>query len=327
MGSIADNLGGARAFTNFLSIAALERSHILRILKLIEAFVQIENRPVKKVPLLRGRTVANLFFEPSTRTRTAFTMAATRLSADVLNIDVQNLALNKGESLLDTLATIENMRCDLFVVRHGLSGAAEFIASHTPPEVSIVNAGDGCHEHPTQALVDMYTISRRLPEWSKLSVALIGDIAHSRVARSDMLALSLLGVRDVRAIAPDTLIPKGVEKMGVKVFRDIKEGLRDVDVVIALRLQTERMSGNFLPSPEEYFNSYGVTKQALRHAKPGAIVMHPGPINRGVEISSEVADGPQAVILEQVRYGIAVRMAVMSLCMGALPADMTGPAA
>lgn len=311
-------------FTKFLSIAALKKDHILEILRLIDAFVQIENRAIKKVPLLRGRTVANLFFEPSTRTRTAFTLAATRLSADVLNVDTQSLALNKGESLLDTLATLENMSCDLFVVRHSLSGAAQFIASHMPPHISVINAGDGCHEHPTQALVDMYTISRHLPEWKSISVALIGDVAHSRVARSDILALSRLGVSDIRVVAPATLVPYGIENFGVKVYHNMEQGLRNVDVVVALRLQTERMTGNFLPNADEYFSMYGVTRKTLGYAKPNAIVMHPGPINRGVEISSEVADSKQAVILEQVRYGIAVRMAVMSLSLGAEPIDIEG---
>ena len=233
------NITGAHnPFCHFLSIAALQRDHILKALYLIDAFAQIESRPIKKIPLLRGRTVANLFFEPSTRTRTAFTLAATRLSADVLNIDVQTLALHKGESLLDTLATLESMRCDLFVVRHALSGAAEFIASRLPAHVALIDAGDGCHEHPTQALVDMYTISKHKPDWSRLSVALVGDIAHSRVASSNILALNCLGVPDIRVIGPATLVPPEIERRGVRVYHRLADGMRDVDVFKALRLQT-----------------------------------------------------------------------------------------
>jgi aspartate carbamoyltransferase catalytic subunit len=258
----------------------------------------------------------NLFFEASTRTLTTFELAAKRLSADVLKINVSTSATTKGESLLDMLRNLEAMHCDMFIVRHGESGAAHFIASHVAPHISVINAGDGRHAHPTQALLDMFTIRRHKGEFAPLTVAIVGDIMHSRVARSQIHALTTLGVDEVRVVGPKTLIPKAVENLGVHVYHDMEYGLEDADVVIMLRLQKERMQGALLPSEHEYYQRYGLTKDKLAAAKPDAIVMHPGPINRGVEIQSEVADSAQSVILEQVSNGVAVRMAVMSMVLG-----------
>jgi aspartate carbamoyltransferase catalytic subunit len=301
---------------HFLSIEGLPRALLLDLLAAAESFAGVGDRPVKKVPLLRGKTIANLFFEPSTRTRTTFELAAKRLSADVLNISIETSSARKGESLLDTLRNLEAMHCDMFVVRHPHSGAAHFIASHVAPHVRVVNAGDGQHAHPTQALLDIFTIRRLKPDFSSLIIAIVGDIAHSRVARSDIHALNILSVAEVRVVGPRTLIPLGIEALGVRVFHDLKAGLRDVDVVIMLRVQHERMQGALLPSAHEYFRMYGLTEDKLELAKPDVIVMHPGPINRGVEIDSAVADGPHSVILQQVSHGIAVRMAVMAMVMG-----------
>ncbi|RMG35227.1 MAG: aspartate carbamoyltransferase catalytic subunit [Gammaproteobacteria bacterium] len=299
---------------HFLTIEGLGRDLLTRILDTAESFAALPGRPVKKVPALRGRVITNLFFETSTRTRTTFELAAKRLSADVLNFNVSTSATAKGETLLDTLRNIEAMHSEMFIVRHSQSGAAHFIARHAAPGVSVINAGDGRHAHPTQAMLDMFTIRRHKGDFAPLRVAIVGDILHSRVARSQILALNTLGVTEVRVIGPRTLIPTEARALGVHIFHDLDEGLRDVDVVIMLRLQKERMDGALLPSEEEYFRLYGLTNERLENAKPDAIVMHPGPINRGVEMDSEVADGPRSVILRQVSYGIAVRMAVMSLC-------------
>jgi len=301
---------------HFLSVEGLSRQILTDILDTAESFSSIGSQSVKKVPLLRGKTIANLFFEASTRTRTTFELAAKRLSADVLNISISTSATVKGESLLDMLQNLEAMHCDMFVVRHGESGAAHCIASHVAPHVSVINAGDGCHAHPTQAMLDMFTIRQHKGNFGDLRVAIVGDIKHSRVARSQIHALTTLGVTEVRVIAPKTLVPREVQSLGVHVFHDLEQGLRDVDVVIMLRLQNERMKGAFLPSAHEYYQLYGLTSEKLGLAKPDAIVMHPGPINRGVEIDSLVADGPQSVILDQVTNGIAVRMAVMSMTLG-----------
>lgn len=300
---------------HFLTTEGLPRPLLERILDTAESFSGVIGKSVKKVPLLRGRTVINLFFESSTRTRTTFELAAKRLSADVLNINVATSATSKGESLLDMLHNLEAMQSDMFVVRHADSGAAHFIASHVAPGVHVINAGDGSHAHPTQAMLDMYTIRRHKGELEPLRVAIVGDILHSRVARSQIHALNGLGAGEVRVVAPRTLLPKDVENLGVHVHHDIRSGLRDVDVVITLRLQKERMHGALLPSEQEYYRMYGISREHLALAKPDAIVMHPGPINRGVEIESAVADGPQSVILNQVTNGIAVRMAVMSMCL------------
>ncbi len=301
---------------HFLSVEGLNRQILTDILDTAESFSSIGSQQVKKVPLLRGKTIANLFFEASTRTRTTFELAAKRLSADVLNISISTSATVKGESLLDMLRNLESMHCDMFVVRHGESGAAHFIATHVAPHVSVINAGDGCHAHPTQAMLDMFTIRQHKGGFADLRVAIVGDIKHSRVARSQIHALTTLGVTEVRVIAPKTLVPREVQSLGVHVFHDMEQGLRDVDVVIMLRLQNERMKGAYLPSAHEYYQLYGLTTEKLGYAKPDAIVMHPGPINRGVEIDSLVADGPQSVILDQVTNGIAVRMAVMSMTLG-----------
>ena len=291
---------------HFLSVEHLPRSLLEDILDTAASFVDVGGRAIKKVPLLRGKTVVNLFFESSTRTRSTFELAAKRLSADVLNLDIAKSATSKGETLLDTLR-------NLFVVRHQDSGAPFFIANEVTPRVAVINAGDGRHAHPTQAMLDMYTIRHYKGGFAGLRVAIVGDILHSRVARSQIHALNILGAEEVRLIGPRTLLPTDVEQLGVTVFTDMAQGLKDVDVVIMLRLQKERMDSALLPSEGEFFRLYGLNNEKLRHARPDAIVMHPGPINRGVEIASEVADGPRSVILNQVTFGIAVRMAVMSM--------------
>ena len=298
---------------HLLTLEGLSRDMIHQILDNAASFLNVSNREIKKVPLLRGRSVFNLFFEDSTRTRTTFEIAATRLSADVVNLNISTSSTSKGESLLDTIDNLQAMAADVFVVRHSQSGAAHLIAQHVGDHVHVVNAGDGRHAHPTQGLLDMYTIRHFKKDFTKLSVAIVGDITHSRVARSDIHALTTLGVPDVRVVGPLTLLPGGLEQMGVSLHTDMRTALKYVDVVIMLRLQNERMRGALLPSPQEYFSRYGLTREKLALAKPDAIVMHPGPMNRGVEIESAVADGPQSVILQQVTFGIAVRMAVMSM--------------
>ncbi|MDM1696804.1 aspartate carbamoyltransferase catalytic subunit [Thiopseudomonas alkaliphila] len=300
---------------HFLSLDGLPKEMLTEILDTADSFLEVGARAVKKVPLLRGMTVCNVFFENSTRTRTTFELAAKRLSADVLTLNVSTSSTSKGETLTDTLRNLEAMAADMFVVRHADSGAAHFIAEHVSPNVAIINGGDGRHAHPTQGMLDMLTIRRHKGDFSNLSVAIVGDILHSRVARSDMLALKTLGCPDIRVIAPKTLLPVGLEQYGVSVYHDIEQGLKDVDVIIMLRLQRERMQGGLLPSHGEFFRLYGLTEQRLALAKPDAIVMHPGPINRGVEIESAVADSAQSLILNQVTYGIAIRMAVLSMAM------------
>jgi aspartate carbamoyltransferase catalytic subunit len=289
---------------------------LTHILDTAGTFLSVNDREVKKVPLLRGKSVFNLFFENSTRTRTTFEIAAKRLSADVINLDIARSSAAKGESLLDTIANLSAMHADMFVVRHGESGAPYLIAQHCAPHVHVVNAGDGRHAHPTQGLLDMYTIRHFKSDFTKLTVAIVGDIVHSRVARSDIHALTTLGVPEIRAVGPKTLVPGDLREMGVRVCHDMVEGIRGADVIIMLRLQHERMSGAMLPSAGEFFKNYGLTPEKLALAAPDAIVMHPGPINRGVEIHSAVADGTQSVILPQVTFGIAVRMAVMSIIAG-----------
>jgi aspartate carbamoyltransferase catalytic subunit len=300
---------------HFITIEGLSRELLTEILDTAESFVGITDQQIKKVPLLRGKTIVNLFFENSTRTRTTFELAAKRLSADVLSMSISTSSTSKGESLLDTIRNLEAMFVDMFVVRHGISGAAHFIASHTAPHISVINAGDGQHAHPTQAMLDMFTIRQIKKSFIGLRVAIIGDILHSRVARSEIQALNILGVEEVRVIAPKTLLPAHVHTLGVSVCHDLTEGLKDIDVIIMLRLQKERMTSALLPSESEYFKCFGLTEKKLKIAKPDAIVMHPGPINRGVEIESHVADGKQSVILKQVSNGIAVRMAIMSMAM------------
>jgi len=298
---------------HLLSTEGLSAEMIRRILDTADQFVSVSERDVKKVPLLRGKSVFNVFFEGSTRTRTTFEIAAKRLSADVINLNVAVSSTSKGETLLDTVYNLQAMDADMFVVRHSQSGAPHLIARHVKPGVAVINAGDGRHAHPTQGLLDMYTIRHYKKDFSGLTVAIVGDVLHSRVARSQIHALKTLGVPDLRVIGPRTLIPAEVERLGVRVFHDMAQGIKGCDVVVMLRLQNERMNGTLLPSASEFFKCYGLTAEKLSGAKRDAIVMHPGPMNRGVEIDSSVADGPQSVIMPQVTFGIAVRMAVMSM--------------
>ena len=293
-----------------LGIDGLSAGEITGLLDLSEEFVDLNRQIEKKRTTLRGRTQINLFFESSTRTQSSFELAGKRLGADVMNMSIAQSAVRKGETLLDTAATLNAMHPDLIVVRHQASGAVELLAQKV--QCSVINAGDGAHEHPTQALLDALTIRRNKGEIGKLTVAICGDILHSRVARSNIVLLNTLGAR-VRVVAPTTLLPAGIERMGVEVFRDMRAGLKDADIVMMLRLQRERMNGSLIPSTKEYFHYYGLDTAKLRYAKPDALVMHPGPMNRGLEIDGEVADGPRSVVLRQVANGVAARMAVLSL--------------
>ncbi|MBM3392649.1 MAG: aspartate carbamoyltransferase catalytic subunit [Betaproteobacteria bacterium] len=305
---------------HLLTIEGLPREILTAILDTAAPFTEVAEREVKKLPLLRGKSVFNLFFENSTRTRTTFEIAAKRLSADVINLNISTSSTAKGETLLDTVDNLCAMQADMFVVRHASSGAPFLMARHLAAmgldHIHVINAGDGRHAHPTQGLLDMYTIRHYKKDFTRLAVAIVGDLLHSRVARSQIQALATLGVPEIRVIGPKTLMPTDIDRMGVRVFHDMRAGLRDVDVVMMLRLQNERMQGALLPSPQEFFKYYGLTAEKLACARPDAIVMHPGPMNRGVEIDSAVADGPNAVILPQVTFGIAVRMAVMSMLAG-----------
>ena len=303
---------------HLLTLEGLPKEHILNILDTASQFVAVNesDREIKKVPLLRGKNVFNLFFENSTRTRTTFEIAAKRLSADVINLDIQTSSTAKGETVLDTIDNLVAMQADIFTVRHSRSGAAAEIAAHVPKHVHIINAGDGTNQHPTQGLLDMYTMRHYKQDFTKIKVAIIGDIVHSRVAKSNIAALKTLGCQDIRAIGPESLLPKDLNVMGVKIYNNIEEGLKGVDVVMTLRIQKERMEAHQIPQGDEFFRQWGLTKERLQLAKPDAIVMHPGPMNREVEIASDVADGQQAVILKQVTFGIAVRMAVMSIVAG-----------
>ncbi len=317
-------LGAHGELQHLISLEGLPREIISAILDTAEPFAEVAEREVKKVPLLRGKSVFNLFFENSTRTRTTFEIAAKRLSADVINLNINTSSASKGESLLDTVDNLAAMQADMFVVRHASSGAPFLIAQHLAAtgqnHIRVINAGDGRHAHPTQGLLDMYTIRHYKKDFTRLTVAVVGDLLHSRVARSQIHALQALGVPEIRVIGPRTLLPAGVAGMSergrLRVFHDMREGLKGVDVVMMLRLQNERMAGALLPSPQEYFKYYGLTPEKLALAKPDAIVMHPGPMNRGIEIDSAVADGSHSVILPQVTFGIAVRMAVMSMLAG-----------
>ena len=302
---------------HFLSIDGLNPKLLTELLDTAESFRSAAESGVRKLPLLRGKTVVNLFFEPSTRTRTTFELAARRLSADVINIDVSTSSTSKGETLLDTLRTLEAMQVDLFVVRHHQSGAAHFFAQHCPPGVSVLNAGDGSHAHPTQAMLDLFTIRRHRPDFENLKIVIVGDIKNSRVARSQIHAFNLLRVAEIRIVAPPTLLPVAVQSMGVHVYAELDTALAGADVIIMLRVQRERMKGAFLPSRKEYYQRFGLTPERLLMANSECLVMHPGPMNRGVEIESSVADGPNSVILEQVTNGIAVRMAIMVSTLGA----------
>ncbi|WP_409524088.1 aspartate carbamoyltransferase catalytic subunit [Nitrincola sp. MINF-07-Sa-05] len=307
---------------HFLTVEGLSRELLTEILDTADSFVDMSAQQVKKVPLLRGKTVVNLFFEASTRTLSTFELAAKRLSADVLNLNISTSSTSKGETLKDTLMTLRAMHSDMFVVRHSSSGAAHFIAQHVTPDVAVINAGDGRHAHPTQAMLDMLTIRQHKGDFANLKIAIVGDILHSRVARSQIHALKILGAGEIRVIAPKTLLPSHIEAMGVKVFQEMSAGLRDVDVVMMLRLQKERMQTALLPSEAEFYKLYGLTNDKLAYAKADAVVMHPGPINRGVEIESAVADGPRSLIMNQVTNGIAVRMAVMSMAMSGQLTDI-----
>jgi aspartate carbamoyltransferase catalytic subunit len=306
--------------THLLTLEGLPPEVIVRILDTAVPFASIAERDVKKVPLLRGRSVFNLFFENSTRTRTTFEIAAKRLSADVINLNIGFSSTSKGETLLDTVDNLVAMNADMFVVRHSQSGAPHLIAGHLNrtgrSHVHVVNAGDGRHAHPTQGLLDLFTIRHYKKDFRELTVGIVGDVLHSRVARSLIHGLTTLGTPEVRAIGPKTLLPTALQALGVKVHHDMRAGLTGCDVVVMLRLQNERMKGALLPSVGEYFKHYGLTSEKLALAKPDAIVMHPGPMNRGVEIDSAVADGDRSVILPQVTFGIAVRMAVMSILAG-----------
>ena len=301
---------------HLLSLEGLPAEILRQILDAAESFVGVTQREVKKVPLLRGKSVFNIFFENSTRTRTTFEIAAKRLSADVINLAIAQSSTSKGESVLDTVANLAAMQADMLVVRHAASGAPYLIAKHVGPDIHVINAGDGRHQHPTQGLLDMFTIRHYKKDFTHLRVAIIGDILHSRVARSQIHALTTLGCPEIRVISPRTLIPADIESLGVHVYHDLREGLKDVDVVSTLRLQNERMKGALLASGQEFYKYYGITADKLALAKPDAIVLHPGPMNRGVEIDSGVADGRQSVILPQVSFGIAIRMAVMSIVAG-----------
>lgn len=300
---------------HFIGVEGLTRSQLEGIIDKAMGYFDEDGKLIN-TDELSGKTVMNLFFENSTRTRTTFEAAQKRLGANVLNLDIARSSTNKGETLRDTLWNLEAMSADMFVVRHSASGAAHYMAAEVTPNVAIINAGDGWHAHPTQAMLDMLTIYREADKpFDELSVAIVGDIKHSRVARSDISALTTLGVRDIRVIAPKTLLPKGIERYGVLVFDDIDKGVADVDVIIGLRIQNERIGSPLLPSTSEYFKMYGITEARVALAKPNALVMHPGPMNRGIEIASSVADGSQSVILKQVNNGIAVRMAVLALAM------------
>lgn len=295
---------------HFLGIEGLTKDELLFLLSTAESFREISEREVKKVPTLRGKTIINLFYEPSTRTRTSFEIAAKRLSADAINITAAASSVAKGETLLDTARNLVAMRPAALVVRHPCSGAPHLLARLV--ECPVINAGDGMHEHPTQALLDMLTIREHKGEIAGLTVAIVGDLLHSRVARSNILALTTLGAR-VRLVGPPTLLPPEFRLWGVEVYCDLRRGLAGADVVMALRLQRERQARNFLPSIEEYARHFCITPDALAAAKDDVLIMHPGPMNRGVEIDSQVADGPYSVILEQVTNGVAVRMALLYL--------------
>ena len=298
---------------DLLGLEDLTREEIKMILDTTESFKEISTREIKKVPALRGKTIANLFFESSTRTRISFELAEKRLSADVVNFSASTSSLSKGETLIDTARNIEAMKIDCVVIRHSSSGASYMLSKKL--NAAVINAGDGIHEHPTQALLDMFTIREKKGGLEGLKVTIVGDIRHSRVARSNIWGMRKMGM-DVRICGPKTLLPVDIEKTGVKVFYDIEHAIKHVDVIMALRIQKERQGQSYFPSIREYSKLYGITGERLKYAKEDVLIMHPGPINRGVEIMPEVADGPYSVILEQVTNGLAVRMAVLYLVMG-----------
>ena len=305
---------------HFLTVEGQSRNQLLSILDTAKHFATSDPEIKKKnATLLSDHTVVNLFFEDSTRTRTTFEIAGKRLGASVINLNTARLSTKKGETILDTVRTLEAMETDIFVVRDSASGTAHLIARHVPSHVHIINAGDGRHAHPTQAMLDMFTIRESKGDFSNLRFAIVGDILHSRVARSQIAALQILGAREIRVIAPATLLPTEIERLGVSAYTNLDEGIVDVDVVMMLRLQLERMEGQLIPSSQEYFRCYGLTQERLNRAAPDAVVMHPGPMNRGLEIASEVADSERSLILSQVKNGIAVRMAIMAELVGLRP--------
>ena len=314
--NIASKSTFALSRRHLLGIEALTADEIIGLLDLAEEFVELNRQIEKKRTSLRGRTQINLFFENSTRTQSSFELAGKRLGADVMNMSVSSSSMNKGETLIDTAITLNAMHPDIIVVRHQHSGAVELLSRKV--DCSVVNAGDGAHEHPTQALLDALTIRRNKGRLDRLTVAICGDVLHSRVARSNIILLNKMGAR-VRVVGPSTLLPPAVDRLGVEVFHDMRAGLADADIVMMLRLQRERMNGSFIPSTQEYFAYYGLDSKKLAFARPGALVMHPGPMNRGVEISSDVADGAQSLIREQVEMGVAVRMAVLEALSRNLP--------
>jgi len=299
---------------DLVSLASLSPDEIALILETADSFKEVSGREIKKVPALRGKTVVNLFFEPSTRTRTSFELAAKRLSADVINFSPSSSSVVKGETLLDTARNIEAMQADIIVLRHPAAGAAETLARGV--KSSVINGGDGWHEHPTQALLDLFTLRERRLEFKGLRVTIVGDIAHSRVARSNIYALTKLGA-EVRVVGPPTMIPAYLDRLGVRICYDLDEGLRGADVIMMLRLQLERQGRALFPTIREYSRLYGLTPERVKLAEPGALIMHPGPINRGVEIAPEVADSLSSVILDQVANGVAVRMGILYLLSGA----------
>jgi len=315
---ITNQLNRDGKLTHLLTLEGMPKEQILYILDTAKQFVSVTspNREVKKVPLLRGKSVFNLFFENSTRTRTTFEIAANRLSADIINLDIPTSSTSKGESLMDTIDNLVAMQADIFVVRHNISKAPIEIANHVPEHVHVINAGDGSHQHPTQGLLDAYTMRHFKQDFSKLKVAIIGDILHSRVAKSNIHALTTLGCHDIRAIGQRVYcldLAKDLSALGVKIFHKVEDGIKDADVVMTLRIQKERMDQGQVPEGADFFSQYGLNAERLALAKSDAIVMHPGPMNRGVEIESSIADGKQSVILNQVTFGIAIRMAVMSI--------------
>ena len=299
---------------DLVSLASLSPDEIMLILETTDSFKEVSGREIKKVPALRGKTVVNLFFEPSTRTRTSFELAAKRLSADVINFSPSSSSVVKGETLLDTARNIEAMQADIIVLRHPAAGAAETLARGV--KSSVINGGDGWHEHPTQALLDLFTLRERRLEFKGLRVTIVGDIAHSRVARSNIYALTKLGA-EVRVVGPPTMIPACLDRLGVRICYDLDEGLQGADVIMMLRLQLERQGRALFPTIREYSRLYGLTSERVKLAEPGALIMHPGPINRGVEIAPVVADSLSSVILEQVANGVAVRMGILYLLSGA----------
>ena len=294
---------------HLLNVELLNLEHIKEIISLADYY---ENEKIKKFNDLHGKTIANLFFEPSTRTKTTFELASKKLSADFINIDVANSSTNKGESVLDMIKTLEAMNCDMFIVRHSVSGTPHYIAQEVGDNIAVINAGDGSHAHPTQAMLDMYTIKKNKGGFQNLNISIVGDILHSRVAKSTIAALKVLSVKNINIVGPKNLMPDNINQLNANYVESLEEGIAEADVIIMLRLQKERMH-EALISTDDYYKEYGLTKQKLRVAKKDVIVMHPGPINRGIEIDSDVADGKHSVILDQVSSGIAIRMSIMSL--------------